>query len=368
MLVINGVQIQANYSGAGVYFYKITKRLMQKWEDGLIYTQFDSFENKKNWRVETVKYVKRDLIRWLWVQFILPFKIKNSLDILFCTFSEAPIFCKCKTVIVVHDLIPLKFKKEHSRKLRFYYKYILPKSLKKSTRIIAISESVKKDILKFFTFISPDKIKVIYNGYEKKIFNASKPGSESINFKNKLGFEDYILYVGRISEIKNTISLIKAFGELIKTSDINLLIVGRDESGVMHEGRRYIIEHKFEDKIKIIDYLSEDELSLAYKNAKIFVLPSFSEGFGIPVIEAMGCGIPVIVSEIPSLNEIADDAAMKFDPSNYYDLAEKLSQLLHDGKLYNHYKIKGLERAKNFDWDITAELTNKILVDINIKN
>jgi len=362
MLVINATQIRKNYSGVGVYSKKIIERIIPKWNEGKIYTQLNEFGAPAGWNIEIVKNTGRDLLRWLWIQLILPHKIKNRDDVLFSTFSESPVNCKCKTVLVIHDLMPLKFPERHSKKLRYYYSKILPKSLRNASKIITISKFVKSEVLEYFPFINESKLTVIYNGYEKKLFNPSLLSDESFRIKHKL--KEYILYVGRISEIKNTLTLIKAFGEIASKSEIELLVIGRDESNILPKAREYIARNNFGDKVKFIDYLSENELADAYKSSKIFVLPSFSEGFGLPVIEAMACGIPVIISDIPALCEIADDSAMKFNPENHIELSEKLLLLLHDNELYNNMKERGLKRAELFDWNKAALLTNNVILDV----
>jgi glycosyltransferase involved in cell wall biosynthesis len=368
MLVINATHVRKEYSGVGVYFFSIAGRLTEKFSSGIIYAQYNIrsenfFKDNFNWKIRIIKYLNRDLIRWLWVQLILPFKLLNKKNILYCSFNESPVFCRCKTVTVVHDLIPLKFEKEHSKKLRFYYKHILPRSLKKTSRIVAISEAVKKDILAYFPFISGNKIEVIYNGYEKNIFNNVKPAAAG-EFKTKLGIDNYILYVGRLSEVKNTMSLIKAFGLAANKTDVNLLIVGRDESGIIPQAKKYAEDGKFSERIKFIDYMAEEDLANAYRSARLFVFPSYSEGFGLPLVEAMASGVPAVISRIPSLTEIAGGAAIIFDPDNYSELSEKILLLLNDEKIYNDCRAKGLERAKVFDWDQTAGRTGKIISDL----
>lgn len=368
MLVINATHVRKEYSGVGVYFFSIAGRLAKIFSRGIIYAQYDIrsecfIKDNINWKVKIIRYLNRDLIRWLWVQLIFPFKLLNKENILYSSFNESPVFCRCKTVTVVHDLIPLKFEKEHSKKLRFYYKYILPRSLKKTSRIIAISEAVKKDILNYFPFISGNKIEVIYNGYEKNIFNTVRPAAAE-EFKKKFGIDNYVLYVGRVSEVKNTMSLVKAIGLSANKTDVNLLIIGRDESGIIPQAKKYAEDGKFSERIKFIDYMAEEDLANAYRSARLFVFPSYSEGFGLPLVEAMASGVPAVISGIPSLTEIAGDAAINFNPDDYHELSEKILLLLNDEKIYNDCMAKGLERAKIFDWDQTARRTGKIISDL----
>ena len=371
MLKINATQVKEGYSGVGVYSIKVIERLAKKFSSGVIYTCLNSFKDiPHSWQVKHVKIFDRDLIRWIWHHFIFSFKLSKK-DVLYCPFSEATIWFGGKLIITVHDLMPLNFPEKHSAKLKYYYSNILLKNLKKAFSIIVISETTKRDILKFFPEIDEGKINVIYNGYEKKVFNTDKDLMLIDNFKKKHGLDKYILYVGRITKIKNVMCLIKAFSNIKDKTKCNLLIIGKDESGVMSEANDFISNNSMQDRVRFIERLEETEVQYAFKGASLFIQPSLSEGFGLPAIEAMAGGIPCILSDIDAFREISSGAALLFNPANENELQEKILLLLNNESLYNGYKEKGLKRSNDFDWDNTADeiskVINKALSDKNHK-
>jgi glycosyltransferase involved in cell wall biosynthesis len=363
MLIVNATQIKKGYSGVGVYSINITKQLFKNFKSGIVYTCLDVFGDlQNNWQVKTINNLGRDLIRWMWLSFIFPFKLKKN-DVLFSTFTEAPFLFRGKLIIVVHDLMPLRFPEKHSKKLRFYYSKILLKNLKTAYKIIAISETTKNEIVEFFPGVNRENIDVIYNGYDSGIFN-NKPEKKNIyNFKIKHGLDKYILYVGRISRIKNIMCLIEAFNKIYTGIIHDLLIIGKDESDIMPEVRDFINRKGIENRVLFIEYLCENEIQLAYKGAELFVNPSLSEGFGFPAIEAMACGTPCILSDIEAFRELFGTSAFLFDPNNNEQLAEKILLLLSNEKLHNTYRALGLKRVKYFSWENTGTKISEILKD-----
>lgn len=365
MLIINATQIHKKHSGVGVYTTKVIEKLLEKQPGGIIYTQWNIFgKTFDNWKIIEVKNIRRGFIRWLWLQFIFPFKLKDN-DLLYCPFSEAPTTKKVRLILTVHDLMPINFPKNHSIKLIYYYKYFVRKNLLRASKIISISETTKQDILHWFPELNANDIKVIYNGYDERLFNTQIDESEVVKFKARLGVEKYILYVGRLSTIKNVLELVKTFYSISDRLDCSLLIVGRDESNIIKDSYKFIESNKYsKDKIKFINHLDERDLSLCYKGSKIFINPSLNEGFGMPVIEAMACGIPVIVSDIPVFKEIAGDSCLIFDTKLKDDLAYKILTLYNDKLLQEKLIKSGLERVKLFSWNKTAESVNEIINEL----
>jgi glycosyltransferase involved in cell wall biosynthesis len=365
MIVINATQIHQAHSGVGVYTYKVIEKLIEKLPGGVIFTQWNIFRREqKNWKIIEVKHIRRGLIRWIWIQFVFLSKLRKN-EILYCPYSEAPITKKVRSVITVHDLIPLNFPKQHSYKLKYYYKYFLPRTLKRAGRIISISETTRKDIIKYFPNIDENKITVIYNGYDSNNFNTDIDAGKAKIFREKYGIKDYLLYVGRLSKMKNVLCLIKAFYSIADKIQHSLVIIGRDESNLIKDAMVYAERNNYDpNRMKFIEFMDEKELSTAYKGARLLVIPSLGEGFGMPVIEAMACGVPVIISDIPSLKEITSDCATKFNPFSHTELSEKIMKLLSDEKLWNTKRYKGLERARDFSWDKTAGQIYNVIMEL----
>ncbi len=361
MLVINALQVKKNYSGVGVYTASIINALVKKFSKGRIYARLDVFgELPPNWELIIKKIYDRDLVRWLWINLVFPFNLKKN-DVLFSTFTEAPLLFNGKQIITVHDLMPISLPAKHSVKLKFYYRKILPMLLQKSYAIIAVSETTKQEITDIFPKVSKKKIFVVYNGYDDSMFNTIYDENGLNNFRAKYKLDKYILYVGRISKIKNVMLIIEAFSRIHESIPQDLLIVGRDESGIMPFALEFIRQQKIEGRVKFIEYLDKSEIAPAYKGSEVYVNASLAEGFGLPAVEAMACGVPCILSDINAFREISGGAACLFDPSDSKELAEKIMLLLSNNDLYESQKFKGLRRAEQFSWRNSAEQTAGII-------
>ena len=293
----------------------------------------------------------------LWSQFSLPINLitENKNHVFFSPAHYAPRFCPIPLVVTLHDLsyyyYPDEFLKKDLYKLLNWTKY----SVQKAKKIIAVSQSTKKDIIKFLK-VPENKIKVIYNGFEKKKKNTS--------IKNKINInKPYILYVGTLQPRKNLITLVAAFNEFKKKyPEYKLVIVGK--KGWLYEDIfKTVKSFKLEKEVIFTGYVNSNVLIRLYQNAFCFVLPSFYEGFGIPILEAMSYSCPVICSNTSSLPEIAGDAALLFNPNNYSELLKQLLILKTNTNLRVKLIDKGLKRTKNFSWQKCAKETLDILIE-----
>ncbi len=285
---------------------------------------------------------KNKYISHLWCHFILAFKKGN---ILFCPANTAPYFVpkNKKLVLTVHDIAFLRYPKSFSLFFRSYYKFIMPKIINRSNKIITVSQSSKEEILKYYN-IEESKIKVIHLGIDKKykvIQNIKK--------------ENIILYVGSLNERKNFCSLIEAF-ELLNNISYKLYIIGNFSSNfiINERTKKILLRAKKNLNIKFKININDEELIKLYNRSKCFIFPSFYEGFGLPPLEAMSCGTPVITSNLTSMPEICADAALYIDPYDIEDIKNKIELLLNDDDLQNELIKKGLKRAKGFTWEKAA--------------
>jgi len=279
----------------------------------------------------------------LWSHFILPFK---SGDILFCPANTAPIFVpkNKKLIVTVHDVAFLTYPNSFSRLFGFYYRWLIPKVVKRADKIITVSDTSKQKILKYYPY-AKKKIKVIHLGLDseyKVIDNVAK--------------EKIILFVGSLNERKNFSSVIEAF-ELFNNNDYKLVIVGNFSLNFsINDRTNNILKRAKENKhIEFKTNISDDELVKIYNHAALFIFPSFYEGFGLPPLEAMACGTPVIVSNLSSIPEVCGDAAVYVDPYNIEDIKEKILMVLQNSKLQQELIGKGLEHVKQFTWERAAE-------------
>ncbi|MEL1255513.1 glycosyltransferase family 1 protein [Flavobacterium sp. DGU38] len=214
--------------------------------------------------------------------------------------------------------------------------------LEKATKIIAVSKNTKKDIIKFYPNIDESKIEVIYHGNSIQV-------NENVVVDLP---ENYILFVGSRDYYKNFYFLVESIKDLL-IKDTTLKIICAGGGRFKDEEIEFLTKNGVLDKVEQ-KYFEEEQLGLFYKNARCFVFPSMYEGFGIPVLESMACGCPIVLSNSSSFPEVAGDAGIYFDVSSKEDLMNKIVLVLNDEKLRNKHILKGIEQAKKFDWEIAA--------------
>jgi len=271
-------------------------------------------------------------------------------------------FLKVPYIITVHDLIryfdlkgPGTFIHQPNLRDRFYLSLDY-RGVEKATRIIAVSQATKHDLVKHLD-IPEERISVIYEGIDHRLF---KPTSR------RLVDYPYLLFVGSEHPRKNLARLLKAFFILKRErrfKDLKLLKVGK-AGGPEAEFRKHTLqvinELNIPRDVVFTDYVPEEDLPAYYSSAECFILPSLYEGFGLPPLEAMACGCPVIVSNVASLPEVTGEAAIKVNPYDTDSIASTLRQVLTDGYLIRELISKGLERARQFSWEKAARETMEV--------
>ena len=266
---------------------------------------------------------------------------------------------KLRKITYIHDVLFLDYPEYYSKPERIYFKQMKRLAVS-ANRIIAISDSEKKRLLAN-NFASDARINIVYHGINndfKPIANCDEVEIQSVINKYSLPGR-YLLFVGRVNIRKNLLNLVKALAFLDDVS-IPLLVAG--EKGVVYaELERYINTEKLINRIVFTGHLPEKDLQLVYACATIFCFPSFAEGFGLPPLEAMKCGVPVVTSNRTAMPEVCGDAAMYIEPDDPYDIASKINALLNNPELYEAQVQKGLLRAADFIW---ANSANQILTII----
>ncbi|GAB3940727.1 glycosyltransferase family 1 protein [Spirosoma harenae] len=281
--------------------------------------------------------------------FLLPYlSWKFKLDIVLFQNFAGFLFNKCKGIVYIHDILFLDYPSFYSLKERLYLSPIRFLA-KRANYIITISKSEKERLIRH-KIGKVDNIDVIYHGVSqsfKPISNYSENQLES--FENKYQIpERYLLYVGRINIRKNLLNLIKALPYL-RDKKIKLLIVG----GVNHKNinlSNTIKEYNLEERIQFTGHIPEKDLYILYARSTLFCFPSYAEGFGLPPLEAMKCGIPVITSDRTSLPEVCGTAALYVNPDNPKDIANKIDMLLLDPVKYAQKSQESLLHSNNFTW------------------
>ena len=302
--------------------------------------------------------------RKLWTRIGLPIKLftENSRpDVFFTPTHYGPRFSPVPTAISIMDLsyihFPQLFKKNDLYQLKNWTKL----SAKKAKKIFTISEFSKNDIIKTYG-VSKEKVVVTYPGIKQDLRLKIKDLSmEDLN--KKFGIKgEYILFVGTLQPRKNIVRLVEAFSKL-KKNNLQLVIVGK--RGWLYEDI-LSAPQKFgvTDNVKFLDFINDEDLPSLYKNALCFVLPSLYEGFGLPVLEAMKYGCPVLTSNVSSLPEAGGDAAVYFDPENTGDITKKIEKVISDEKLREEMIKKGKIQVKKFSWEKTARETLRALEEL----
>ncbi len=272
-----------------------------------------------------------------------------------------------KLVLTVHDVIHKAYPRGHSRETREEIDKNLKRILKKADMLIAVSETTKTDILKWYS-VSAEKIKVIYSGVNQQINQIEKSSSLFNRLKEKYNISDrFLLFVGTIEPRKNIEGLIRAY-QILKTEHNlphQLVVVGM--KGWMYSGVFELVKtYGLENKVIFTDYIPSEsqDLNLLYNFAEIFIYPSFYEGFGFPIIEAFKCGIPVIASNISSCAEIAGNAAILINPNNSDEIVKAVLKIINDPNLRNQLKLKGLTRSGFFSWEKAARKTLEVFEEV----
>lgn len=275
-------------------------------------------------------------------------------------FENIPYLRKGKNILTIHDVVPLIDHNISNNGLVDYF-HTLKKEISKIDMFIAVSEHTKKDIIKHLD-VPEHKIRVIYEAADESYRYVQ---DHSI-IKNKYGFDKYILFVGTLEPRKNIPNLIKAFSKL-KSCDYKLVIVGK--KGWKYEEIFKLVESlSLSDRIEFLGYISDKELPALYSAATLFVYPSLYEGFGLPPLEAMACGSPVIVSNKSSLPEVVGDAGILIEPEDIDGIADAMKRIIQQPLLRKELSEKGLQQAKKFSWTRCAQETIGIYREVYLKN
>lgn len=270
-----------------------------------------------------------------------------------------------KQILTVHDLSFKFFPQFFSIKQRLWHLGINPKKqCRRADTIIAQSENTKRDIVDYYQ-IPPEKIKVIYPGISP-VFADTSADKEKIKQKYNLP-NHFILFLGTIEPRKNIIGLIEAFEKCYPSlpTSYSLILAGAPSWNDVEIHERASTS-PLKDKIKFIGYVDSNEKTALYSLAVLFVYPSFYEGFGFPVLEAMTCGTPVITSNRSSLPEITNQAAYLINPNRPAEIADAIIKMIKDEKLRERFKILGLVQAKKFSWESAAKQWLELITNNNL--
>lgn len=327
----------------------------------------------KNWTSKVLQWRPKKL----WTQIRLSWEmLMHSPDILFVPSHVFPIIHPKKTVMTVHDVGAMRFPQSYHWFERWYTLWSAGAALKRLWKIIVPSEFTRRELIKTLNhenIKAEEKIFVIQHGVCREFSNKSE--RDVLAALAKYGIRTpFILSVGRLEEKKNTVRLIKAFEFLKKNlphrqasypllvTGYQLLLIGSPGHGY-EKVREAIDESPFKSDIIELGHVDPDDLVYIMNAADVFVFPSLYEGFGLPVLEAMACGTPVIASRGNSCEEVGGSAAFYVNPENVEEIADGIHRVMSDASLHIDLVGKGFERAKSFSWEKCAEKTLDVLTE-----
>ena len=304
----------------------------------------------------------------VWEQLLLPARAKEDrVDVLHCTGNTAPILLdrRIRLVVTIHDMMYLKTGSllprsacRHQRLGRVYRSVIVPRAARHAARVVTVSHFSKEEILTHLPFLRDEDVVVVYEAGNDTYHPLDRDDAVQ-QVRCRYGISgNYILSLGGIDPRKNTRLLVQSFLELKHQGTISerLLVVG-----VPKCAQTMFFDHADSSTCRgetlFLDFVSEEDLLLLYNGATVFVYPSLFEGFGLPPLEAMACGTPVISSNTTSIPEIAGDAALLIDPTDGNCLKRVLADLLHDRCLCEQLTRRGFDRVRQFSWQKTAAET-----------
>jgi glycosyltransferase involved in cell wall biosynthesis len=272
-----------------------------------------------------------------------------------------PQWLPCPYVVTAHDVLEHMYRQRHkSGSRRWLHFFLTRQMLSRAARIFAVSNFTKKDVETLFE-VPSDKIEVIYNAIDDRFRqgHATDADRQFIAERYQVNYP-FVLYAGRISPHKNVARIIEAFSALKaeldkegKHSDLKLIIIG-DELSREPELRRTVVRSAVQNDVRFLGFVPIDVLRIFYDQAKVFVFPSLYEGFGLPPLEAMALGTPVVTSNTSSLPEVVGNAAVMVNPENVFEIMRARHRVLLDQPLRERLKQRGYDQAAKFSWDVTA--------------
>jgi glycosyltransferase involved in cell wall biosynthesis len=272
-----------------------------------------------------------------------------------------PPLVPCRSVVTIHDCIHLMFPQYLPSRVAYVYaKGSITAASRRATRVMTVSESSKRDILRFVD-VPADKIDVIYNAYDER-FGVEPLEEDVVRVRERYQLHDeFILYAGNVKPHKNLERLIEAF-HLVRNKGLDhlkLVLIG-DEISRYASLRRAVHRHQLHKYVRFLGYLPEETLAVMYRLAGVFVFPSLYEGFGLPPLEAMASGTPVVTSNVSSLPEVAGGAAVLVDPYDPEAIADGIYRVLTDEQLRQGLRKKGIARAHQFSWEASVRRVRDI--------
>jgi glycosyltransferase involved in cell wall biosynthesis len=348
-------------SGLGQYALGLVQSLDPLREGLVVYTSYREGLSGLRATVRRISPLTRQdrgvrghVARLLWCQTALRARVGlERPGVLLNTLPEGVLRCRVPQVTVVHDLIPLAFPRDYPRQ-QFYFRRLVPAILRESRAVIAVSEATRREVLAAYG-LRPERVHAIPNGYDHAEFVPVGPATDD-------GGVPYVLYVGNLLPHKNLPRLTEAVAHVARQSPVRLVIAGSGTPGRVGELRR--LADRVGATLELMPYVSQRALPSLYRGARLVAMPSLAEGFGLPALEAMACGTPVVVGKTSAMPEVVGDAGLLVDPEDTGAISDAILRLLTQDPLRKELIARGLARATAFSWERTARQVLTILDEV----
>ncbi len=303
--------------------------------------------------------------RLIWEQTVLPVQAsKLELDVMFSPGFTSPLVCRGAGVAVIHDLQHRKQPANFGALERRAWDLSVWISVKRSRRIITVSESSRRDIIEAYG-VDPECVRIVRHGVEPDFIDLMDNDRYGEDLLRKAGVPEcrYLLAVSTVHPHKNWQRLLEAYAHVTREGRGEHLVIAGLAGKAWQEVKNRLLDAELADRVHLLGWQPREVLLALFRHAQALVFPSTFEGFGMPVLEAMAAGIPVVCSDIPPLREIADGAGHFFDPTSSPALADALREMFADKALREQFVQRGIEKAKHFTWTRSAEETLAVLLE-----
>lgn len=358
---IDGAPLSQIKTGVGHYTFEIARGVAtaepQENFRVISHLQFtaDGFEDTPP-NLEFVQAPVNAFTKHWWTIGLPRYIRQNSLELFHGTNYDIPVWGGCATVLSIHDLSALLYPETHVARRVWRTRRRLPLMARKATRIIVPTESVKSEVCEYLR-IDPVKVETIRYAPRRCFHPITKSAAQET--LKRLNVEDsFILYVGAIEPRKNLLTLVRAFEEIYKNTELRPRLVIAGPTGWLSEELfRYVQNSPVQQRILVTGYLRDEDLRALYSTCAVMCYPAVYEGAGLPPLEAMACGAPVITSDARAIAEMVGDAACLVPAKDYQELASQIVHVVTDAKVRSSLIQRGLLRAGAFSWERTAEAT-----------
>jgi glycosyltransferase involved in cell wall biosynthesis len=351
-LAVNAAIVGERPTGLGIYGLQLMDALAALGERLTVFTSAPDAVTAPHARVVRITPRVRPergaaghLARLVWTQTALRAHVRRArAAALLNLMPEGLVASSVPQVTVIHDVLPLHYPGEYPRQ-QYYFRHYVPRVLRASRRIIVSSESTRRDIERFYPRVPPERLRVVAPGCDVRRYAPGPPSDRR---------PPYALYLGNVMPHKNLGRLVEAFATVARDRDVRLVLRGSGRRQNVDELRAHLGRLGVEDRVDWQPYAEGGALPELYRGARMLLLPSLYEGFGMTALEAMACGTPVITSSTSSMPEVVGEAGLLVDPLDTSAIAAAMRRLFEDDALADDLRARGLARAKLFSWETTG--------------